>query len=97
MTSYGKEGNNISESHFASLSGSLVDLPAGPLSLLLAGIIERKQDMADQLTKLYVGLRGSAVLDGYGDEIESTHAEISVPVVQVCLCWRFKTTMVIVK
>ena len=85
MTSYGKEGATISqESHFASLSGSLADLPAGPLEFAV-GWDNRKESAryeADQLTKFYVGLRGSAVLDGYGEyEIESTYAEISVPVV----------------
>ena len=70
--------------NFASLSGSLADLPAGPLEFAV-GWDNRKESAryeADQLTKFYVGLRGSAVLDGYGEyEIESTYAEISVPVV----------------
>lgn len=85
MTSYGKEGATISqESTFASLSGSITDLPAGPLKFVV-GYDNRKESAkyeADQLTKFYVGLRGSAVQDGSGEyEVESQYAEISVPLV----------------
>jgi len=85
MSSYGKEGATITqESTFASMAGTLVDLPAGPLEFVV-GFDNRKEAAkyeADQLTKFYVGLRGSAVLDGSGEyEVESQYFEISVPVI----------------
>jgi outer membrane receptor protein involved in Fe transport len=85
FTSVASEGATLNQtSTFASLSGTIVDLPAGPLEFVV-GFDNRKEKadhLADQMALLSVAMRGSQTRSTSGSfNIDSKYIELSIPVV----------------
>lgn len=85
FTSVSTEGATLNQtSMFGSISGSIVDLPAGPVEFVL-GFDNRKEKadfLADQFALLSIAIRGSQTESTNGQfNIDSKYIELSIPVV----------------
>jgi iron complex outermembrane receptor protein len=85
FTSVATSGSTLNQmSMFGSISGSIIDLPAGPLEFVL-GFDNRKETadyLADQMALLSVAIRGSQTESTNGQfNIDSKYIELSIPVV----------------